>query len=532
MSSSQLNYPVKLQLQTQEKKQTLSLKKGPQREKIDLDQFAVRLVRSGNSLQPHITADEDDTLHSLILTIPLGETWAPLFRKEDRSAHSSLLLLSENNSVMQINLSPREKGTVKFTLDEKGGALEILWDAPFPLKAKEELDLPEIQMTLRDKRVEPVRFGLRNPAGTNLNRGRLFSFTGRPDLEEIRRDVNVLSAGKNRFDFFLLDYGTASEWGDWDQPLPAFTEGINSLPGLVRPLGALAGVRLSPLTCSKKSEFYKNGKELLLGKGKTFKILSQPGNPILQPLDITKKAVQEHIDKSLNYYVSRGIKFIHLDHLDLLFSEAEWETAMEPQKRLKLLTDLMEPFKSRGVKFSTTPLPICEELDRFDVIFSGLDDPQTGFSDLMNLAVSLKNSPPLSLGKLILSDKGKNREKKRRKIHLHSQSLLNGPFLLGDKTDDLDEGLLESWKIWATDRKDPLLPLEVSEYGLGQGVLLLMNRQKMTAILNLGRKTRVISLKEGELAGSRGYSPSETTSLKSRELILQMNRESSHYFRV
>ncbi|MDC7222275.1 MAG: hypothetical protein PQJ60_00970 [Spirochaetales bacterium] len=532
MSSSQISYPVRLSLQTQEKNQVLSLKKGPQRETVDLEKYTIRLIKNNQTLQPTLIAEEEGVIRALTLWLPLNESWFPLFRRDDRTAYTTMLFKNAQNSVMQMNMDPQKSGVIRMELLGQGKTLKVTWLIDRTHSAGEELELTPLQMTLKEKKVEPVRYGLKEPAPVRFQRGRLFSCDN-PTLEKIRQDGDVLKKNRCTFDFYLLDYGTASEWGDWEKPAPAFGDNISGFADTARSLGALPGIRLSPLTCSRKSDCHKKERDLLLENAAPLKEKQGGKNRLLFPLDITKEDVRNHIDSSLNYYVSRGIKLIHLDHLAFLFTQADWsDGTLEPRQRLKLLIEILLPFKKRGVLFSASNMPLTGLMNQFDLLFSDLTDGWNGFSHQINLAISLRNPPPLSLGGLSFSRSGKMGDRKKRKIFLHTQALLNGPALLADKTEDLDEELLESWKTWSAEKKPPLLPLEISEYGLVQDVLLLMNRQKMMAILNLDRKTRIISFKEGELAGSKGYSPSDTTSLKSRELILKMTRESSHYFRV
>jgi hypothetical protein len=533
MSNSQISYPVKLQLQTQEKTTLLSLSKGPQRETITLEEYNIRLVRSNNNLQPVITSSTEGNLRSLSLWIPLNDKYKPLFHEEEKVSFTTMLLKKDAN-LLQIYRDPKCEEALRIELCAGGTQVKLTWLLDRAIQPDKDLPLGMVQIASEEKKTELIRYSLKNPSLSTLHTGRLFSSDSRLTLDEIRKDVKTLSEYKCSFNLYMLDYGTASEWGDWEQPSLSFGDNFTGFADAARSLRAIPGIRFSPLTCSRKSNLYKNHRELLLEKGNKITVTTGKGQVSLLPLDITQEEVRNHIDKALNFYVSRGIKFIHLDHLNTLFDQADWaDSTLDPQMRLQLLIKIMAPFKKRGVRFSASGLPLMGELDQFNVIFGDLCDPWNSISDMLNMSICLRNPPPLSLGRLYLkTDKKKKDSNKKEKLFLHTQTLLNGPAMLADKTEDLDKSLLESWKIWTAEKAVPLLPLELSEYGLAQDALLLMNRQKMTAILNLSKKTKVVRLKEGELAGSRGYSPSETTSLKSQELILEMSWESSHYFRV
>ncbi len=535
MSSLQISYPFRLQLQTLSENKSLSLKKGPQREKISLEGFSIKLIKSGYALQPVIQADSDGIIRSLSLWIPLSESWHPLIKKEEKSGYSSFFLNNAKQEIMQIYMGSKDQGLLHIELCGKGKTAKITWLLDSRIKAGEDLVLKELHMSIQDNKIEPARYGLKEPSAENQGNGRFFTPGPRPSLELIRQDVKRLSEKKCTFDFYLFDYGAASAWGDWDKPASWIGDRMTEMADAVRPLGARAGIRLSPLTCARNSAFYKTGHHLLIGKGKPLKYRDSRGSQPLFPLDITRPEVRDHIDRALNYHVSRGFRVIHLDHLELLFSTGDWfDPGVTPQQRLQMLIDIIKPFSKQGVRFSQSGLPLVSQLEHFDVVFADLNQSWKGYSGLLNLAVCLKNPPLLSLGCLRFAPAGRNagREERRRKIYHHTQNLLNGPALLADKTEDLDDELIEAWKRASEKKKTPLLPLDISEIGLKQNVLLLLNRQKMVAILNLDSKTRIVSIKEGTLSGGRGFSPSETTSLKSQELILKMFRESSHFFRI
>ena len=535
MSSSQISYPLRLQLQTLNEKKTLSLNKGPQRERVSLEGYQIKLARNGQTLQPVISADRDDTVRSLTLWLPLSGRWQPLIKKEVKEAYSTLLLKNDLFEFMQIYMGSGENGFLHMELCRQGKAVKVCWLLDCRIKKDEELSLNPLHINLQEKKAEPGRYGLKGTETAGLEKGRILSFGPKPSLEQVRRDISLFSKKKCTFDFYLFDYGAASSWGDWDRPAPWIGDRMAELAAAVRPLGALPGIRLSPLTCARNSEFYKNRRDLLLEKGRTLKIGDSHGSHTLHPLDITKPEVRSHVDSILNYHVSRGFRFIHLDHLGFLFDRGDWsDPAVPPRQRLRLLIDIIKPFKADGVRFSVSDIPLTSQLEHFDVVFSDLSVTWKGYADLLNLAICLKNPPLLSLGRLRFAspEHSRGRNGRKRDIFLHTQALLNGPALLADETECLNDDLLETWRKGTGKRNPALLPLDISEIGLTQDVLLLVNRQKMVAILNLANKTRIVSLKEGTLAGGKGFSPSDSTSLKSNELILKMHRESSHFFRI
>ncbi|MBN2628259.1 MAG: hypothetical protein JXA95_16465 [Spirochaetales bacterium] len=534
MSSSQINYPVRLLLKGRDSSKALSLGKGPQRETVILEGYNIRLVRNGNSLQPIIRGEEEIRFRSLTLWIPLQERWIPLIRKEERAAYTTLLLKNSQNSIMQICGEPHDRGVLLIRLTGRQRIVKIQWQMDCVLPAGEELPLTPVHIARKDRKVEPLRYGLKSPVPSDLKRGRFFPLGSSPSLEKVKEDVDRLQELKASPDFYILDYGLSAQWGDWTRPAPWVGDNPTPLYSKIKSLGALPGIRLSPLTCSRRSETFKNKKDFLLEGGGSLPVRYRGNEIRVYPLDITKEAVRRHIDETLNYHVSRGVRFIHLDQLELLFGKGTWaDPGVDPRKRLHLLADIMEPYRRKGVRFSTNPLPLTGLLEKFDVLFAFLSretermsrQDWSRYTELINLALSLKNPPPLSLGGQIFSDK-------KNSLLAHTQSLLNGPAVLADKTEDLTPEILTSWNSLVRDNAQPLLPLEISEIGLMQNVLLLMNRQKMITLLNLSHSTRIVSLKEGEPLGGKSLSPSDSTQLRSQELILRMKRESSHFFRI
>jgi hypothetical protein len=534
MSSSQINYPVRLLLKGRDIRKALSLRKGPQRETVLLDGFNIRLVRNGSTLQPIIHSEEETRFRSLTLWIPLQERWTPLIRKEEKSAFTTLLLKNSQNSIMQICGEPHDRGVLLIGLTGRKRIVKIQWQMDCMLPAGEELALTPLHISRKDRRVEPLRYGLKSPVPADLRRGRFFSPGSTPSVEKVKEDVDRLLELKAAPDFYILDYGISAQWGDWTRPAAWVGDNPTPLYSKIKSLGALPGIRLSPLTCSRRSETYRSKRELLLEGGASFPIRCRGGKAWAYPLDITKEAVRRHIDEALNYHVSRGVRFIHLDHLDLLFGKGSWgDPTVDPRRRLHLLTDITEHYRKKGVRFSTSPLPLTGLLEKFDVLFAFLSRETerisrrdwSRYTELINLALSLKNPPPLSLGGLHFSEK-------KNTLLAHTQALLNGPVVLADRTDDLNGEILASWNSLVRESAPPLLPLEISEIGLMQNVLLLTNRQKMITLLNLSHSTRIVSLKEGEPLGGKSLSPSDSTQLRSQELILRMKRESSHFFRI
>lgn len=535
MNSSQVNYPEKLVILGRKEKVSLSLNKGPQRREIALENYEVELLRNDRAIQPIIIPQEDGFIHSLTLTIPLTESWTPLIYKKQNQAYTTFLLRNEKApTVLQIYQNPKNPGLVKYSL--RGKKLSIQWFIDKTVMRSERITLSSVHYKKQENQVEPARFTLKESLPGTLNKGRFFSFPKNPSPQNILDDVKNLSDKGLSFNFYLLDYGISPLWGDWTTISNLMKSKLPLVLGAIRNTGALPGIRLSPLTAGKKSQIYKEG-ELLLKKASPLPGVDEMGGAY--PLDITKEGVMKHFVETLEFYIQMGFKFFHLDNLDALWAVGEWEDSSKgPTRRFHLLTALLEGYKKRGIRFSTNTLPIQGGLEIFDFITAPLSQKkglsQKGwddYSDLLALAITIKNPPLLSMGGLILTQSKSKKENRQRDIISHSQSLLNGPAILADPAEDMTEREISQWGRLSQPKKK-VLPLEISDVGLSQNVLLLVNRKQRFALLNLTKSTKIILIKEGEFGDSRGLSPSQTTALKSQELILKMKRESSYVFQV
>jgi hypothetical protein len=540
MSSSQVNYPERIILKGRGINLSRNLKKGPNKEIVLLDSHRIQLKRNEHALQPILTTGLSAKIESLVLRIPLSEKWVPLIHNSYRQTYTSLFLNNSNKStVLQICQNPKNSGLVRISLTPGGRSVTISWIIDRSMETQEELTLPTVHFSQNDNKITPMRYSFKERKAPPLNRGRLLTFSGNPAAQRVSKDIEETKKQGLSFDFYLLDYGTAPLWGDWMNLSTGIVDKMALMADEIRRKGMIPGICLAPLTAEKRSNAAQSS--LTLGKGTSRSIKVGGKKKHIMPLDITREEVRNTLRKTLDLYIQWGFKFFHFDHLDLILEEGSWQDeTIGPLDRFRLLTRIMEPYRERGIIFSASSLPLMAGMEYFDVITPSMMEKNChltqrewqSFSLILELAMNVKNPPLLSLGGLTFSNEKKKVLCRHEKIYHNSQALLNGPAILAEDYELIDEITASQWKELAIDKRAPLLPLEYSSLGFSQNVLLLINRKKNVAIFNLSRKKKVVHLLEGELGDSRGLSPSQSTALKSSELILPMGAESSHLFQV